>query len=543
MRAPLSTLILVWSMPLLSVGGCAESEPEIADWCSVPLVGEAPPITRGNGGIIYEIYVRSFRDSDGDGVGDLRGVIEKLDHLQQLGVDTIWLMPIFESPSVAGYNPSDFNRVDADYGTDDDLDALLAEAADRDMRVILDVAINHTSDTHPWFKAARAHPDGAAADRYLFSGVQWDDVRWWKAGEDAYYYAFFGADHPDLNWGDPAVPTAIRDALVGWLDRGVSGFRLDAVVQLVEEDGEITNTAGSHCAMAWLYRELKAARPDALILSEAWSQDAAENLGWLGTAQAPEADLVIDVPRRYDIIDAWRDHSVLPLLETMDAAAAAEVSDRVAPYINAHDLPRLPTLLEDPAARRAWMVLHLLGAGMPVLLYGDEIDLPDSGEAADQDYPQRAPMLWDDTYNAGFTSGQPWFPVDTRYLDGLNVAVQAEDPYSPWSLAAALGALRSRSVALREGGVALLPSTDPGTLQLMRRAGDEVVLLIVNLSNVSAVSPVLMVPPEYGPWTDLTGGEVEADQSGRIALGSLKPWGYRVLVGPGLADGAVPGPL
>ncbi len=543
MRPRLAMTLLGLSAPLVTVGACADTEPEITDWCAVPPVEDAPTVTPGNGGIIYEIYVRSFRDSDGDGVGDLQGVIEKLDHLQQLGVDTIWLMPIFESPSVAGYNPSDFSAVNPDYGTVDDLDALLAEAADRDMRVILDVAINHTSEQHPWFKAALRDPDGAAGRRYLISETQWDDVRWWEGGSDLFYYAFFGADHPDLNWSDPAVPVALRDALVAWLDRGVAGFRLDAVVQLIEEDRLVTNTAGSHCAVAWLYRELKAARPDALILSEAWSLDPAENLGWLGTDEAPEADLVVDVPRRYAIIDALRGHSVDPLLESMDAANAAEATDRLAPYFNAHDLPRLPTLVEDPAARRTWLVLHLLGAGMPVLLYGDEIGLPDSLEDAAQDYAQRAPMLWDDTYNAGFTSGQPWFPVDARYLEGLNVAVQAEDPHSTWSLAVALSALRTRSAAIRKGSVSLLPSTDPGTLQLMRRLGDQVVVVIANLSNVSAVTPVLTLPPEYGPWTDLTGGAVVADQGGRVEVEALKPWAYRVLAGPGLADLAVPGPL
>lgn len=509
----------------------------------MPSVGDPPAVTSGNGGLIYEIYVRSFRDSDGDGTGDLRGVIERLDYLRLLGVDTLWLMPIFTSPSVAGYNPEDLDAIDPDYGTEEDLDALIDAAAELDMRVILDVAINHTSDNHPWFESALADPEGPDADLYLFGPVQWDDVRWWKADKDLYYYAFFGADHPDLNWANPAVPAAMRDALDGWLDRGVAGFRLDAVVQLIEEDDAVANADGSHCAMAWLYRSLKEEHPDALLLSEAWSLDVPENLGWLGDEHAPEADLVIDVPRRYATLDALRAHSAAPLRAMVDEAALEDHNDRVAPYLNAHDLPRLPSVLEDPAARRLWMVFHLLGPGMPVLFYGDEIDLPDSEEGAEQDYAQRAPMLWDDTLNAGFTAGTPWFPVDRRYLDGLNVMAQAQDPDSTWSLVAALSALRARSAAVREGGVMWMPSTDDSTLVMVRTAGDELVVVILNLSNTSTVTPILALPPESGPWLDVTGGTVSAGSPGQIEVEPIVPLGYRVLVGPGLGDSRVPGPL
>ena len=544
MRSHLCTKRVGLSLAGLTLGACANSEPEIVDWCSVPTPGDAPAVTLATGGLVYEIYVRSFLDTDGDGIGDLAGVTSKLDYLKLLGVDTIWLMPVFESPSVGGYNTESFRHVNPDYGTDEDLEALFAEAETRGIRVLLDVGLNQTSDTHAWFQAALDDPDGPAGRRYLLSDVRWDEVRWWEAGQDLYYYAFFGPDHPDLNWANPDVATSIRDALNGWLDRGAGGFRLDAVVQLIEEDDAVVNTDGSHCALAWLYGQLKARHPDALLLSEAWSQTVPENLGWLGTEEAPEADMVIDVPMRYALVSALSEGSAAPLLTY--TAAQSELTDvdlRRAPYLDAHDLARLPTTLPDARARRSALALLMMSPGAPILFYGDEIGLTDTPEDAEHDEPQRGPMLWDDTYNAGFSAATPWFPVDQTYLDGLNVAAQSNDPTSQWSLVSSLSRLRASSAAAQQGALSWAPSDAEQAMVMARYTDDEGVAVIVNLSSTETVSPTVMLPAELGPWLDLTGGRVGSPALGQVSVESIPPLGYRVLASPSQAGQWIPGPV
>lgn len=525
--------------PLL-LSACAGPEPEIANWCLVPPNEAAAPVFEPDGRLIYELYVRSFQDSDGDGVGDLAGVRARLDHIASLGVGTIWLMPIFESPSAAGYNPESFEEVESDYGARADLDALIEAAAAHDIRVIYDVTINHTSNTHDWFLRAMADPDDEDANRrYLISKYQWDDVRWIPTEDGRYYYAFFGDDHPDLDWTDPVVAAYVRDMLGDWLGQGAGGFRVDAVVQLIEEDGDVANTLGSHCAMAWLFAELKREHPDALILSEAWHKAVSGNLVWLGSPEAPEADLVIDVPRRFALLDALGQGKPDPLALVLDQQIASNLGARFAPYLSSHDVTRLASALEEEAARRMAMVFHLLGHGQPILYYGDEIDLPDNAEGDGQDYAQRGPMPWDDTYNAGFTSGTPWFSVDSRYLDGLNVAAQDQDPDSMLSLVRALVALREASDAVRLGSPARVETDQPSTLALLRREDNEAVIILLNLSADAIPGPILTPPIGLSDLTDLTGGAITTSGSG-IQVQDLPAYGYRVLVTEDLADQELP---
>lgn len=524
---------------LLGLVACAGSEPEIVDWCEVPLAEPAAPVLEPDGRLIYEIYVRSFQDSDGDGVGDLAGVTQRLDHIASLGVGTIWLMPVFKSPSAAGYDPEDLEAVEPDYGTVEDLDILVDEAAARGIRVLYDVAINHTADTHPWFQGALDESNDAETDsRYLFSQHQWDEVRWFPTGDGRYFYAFFGADHPDLNWADPAVAADIRDAMGGWLGRGAGGYRVDAVVQLIEEDGEVANTDGSHCAMAWLFGQLKQEHPDALILSEAWHKAVSGNMIWLGSDLAPEADLVIDVPRRYAMFDALTQGSAEPLSLILDQQIASNQSARFAPYLSSQDVERLASQVEDADARRMWMVFHLLGYGQPILYYGDEIDLPDNRDGGGQDYAWRGPMPWDDTYNAGFSSGVPWFSIDSRYIDGGNVAQQDQDPDSMLSLVRALVALREGSEAVRTGASARLSTDQPATVALLRQAGEEAALVLINVS-AAPVEVGLALPADTGAWTDLSSGEPAGDGGASVSL-SLEGFGYRVLGTEALAGFTIP---
>ena len=197
----------------------------------------------GNRGVYYEIFVRSFADSDGDGIGDLNGVTEKLDYLQELGIDGIWLMPITASDTYHGYSVTDYVTVNPDYGTEDDLKRLLDEAHSRDMKVIMDLVINHTSINHPWFQAAKSDENSEYRDYYrwvyktdkkdcnhLLDKSSWGDMVWHQEG-DFYYYGVFGADMPDLNYNNPDVRQAAKDAAGHWLELGLDGFRMDAAVQ------------------------------------------------------------------------------------------------------------------------------------------------------------------------------------------------------------------------------------------------------------------------------------------------------------------------
>lgn len=525
--------------------GCGPADPPQVDWCAVPLSSPVAPRAEPDGGLIYEIFVRSFQDSDGDGVGDLAGVTARLDHLESLGVTALWLMPIFESPDRSGYAPVSWSAVEADYGGEADFDSLVEAAADRGMRVLLDVPFNHTSAEHPWFQAALAEPDSPHVTDYLFSEHQWDEVRWFPTGDGRFYYGFFGQDYPDLDLTRVSVMDRLSPALGAWLDRGAGGYRVDAVLQLIEDDEQVSDSRASHCLMAWVTQEIHQADPTALVLSEAWSQLPARNLSWLGDEAAPESDLVLDVPRWWANLVTWRFGDTAELRAVLQAELDAGQEGRVAPYLGSHDVDRSTLTIEDARARRAAMVLHLLGPGQPVLYYGEEIDLPSPDPTGLPDLPQRGPMLWDDTLHAGFTSGAPWFPVDPDYLDGRTVAAQAEDEGSMLSLVRALAALRARSPALRTGATTLLPSEVGAVLALSRMSDEDGVVVVINSSADPQFVVELDLPGGLGPWTDLVTGEPVARDDGghfvHLRYDRLDGYAYKVYGTLSLARERLPG--
>lgn len=519
----------------LGLVGCSD-EPPTVDWCEVPLpvpVADRVPPPQG---LIYEIYVRSFQDTDGDGVGDLAGVAAHLDHLTGLGVSALWLMPIFENDGGAGYGVTNWDAVEPDYGDEGDLDALYAAAEARGMRVLLDAPVNHSSEQHPWFQAALSDPDDPHVLDYLFSDQQWDDERWHPTDDGRYYYAYFAPNYPDLDLTRPDLSDRMLASLGGWLEGGAGGFRVDAVVQLIEEDGDIGNTDASHCWLARMTQLIHSEHPDALLLSEAWSKDPAENLGWLGEDDAPEADLILDVPRRWTGLDAWTTGDPGPVRDLLQGQMEEGASERMASYLSGQDVPRLSATLPDPRARRSAMVLHLLGPGVPILYYGDELDLPSPSAEGKPDEAQRGPMLWDDGYNAGFTEGVPWFSIDQRYRAGYNAAAQAEDPESMLSLVRAL-------VPLRGGETTLLSSGSDRVLALQRGRGTDALVVAINYANapISGLSVDLPIP--RGDWTDLASGEAVRRAGKRLWLPVLPAYGYVVLGTGALATHRVPGAL
>ena len=406
------------------------------------LAGAAPdPALRpGEPGLTYELYVRSFQDSDGDGIGDLEGVRQRLEYLGSLGVRTLWLMPVFPAFGPAGYDATDFDTITPEYGTEGDLEALLDEAHQRGIRVLLDVPFNHVHRSHPWFVAAEAG-DAPARARFRYS----DDAAgadWYRSQAGGAYFAWFGPDMPDLDWHHADTRARMMASLDHWLNVGVDGFRFDAVLML-EEGGEMElGTAASRWLLGDLVTELRADHPEAFFLAEASEWEVASSLEWLDSEGAPGSDAVLDFPRLDALEEAALGHGSADLPALIREQVEAGGVRGMGAFLGSHDLSRLPSRVAAPAARRALRVLQFLLPGSPVLYYGEELDLADASTATGQDHAMRAPMPWTAASQAGFTTGTPWFTPDPAFESGQNVAAEDEDPASMLSLVRELSAIR-----------------------------------------------------------------------------------------------------
>jgi alpha-glucosidase len=430
--------------------------------------------------VVYQIYPRSFQDSDGDGVGDLRGIRARLDHLELLGVDALWLSPIYPSPLADfGYDVADYTGVAPEYGTLDDFDELVAAAHERGLRVLLDLIPCHTSIENPWF---REHPDW-----YIWSPVDGPPNNWvasfggpaWSRDEESgrWYLHSFYPEQPDLDWRNPEVVAAFQDVVRFWLDRGVDGFRLDAIDKLIKDDQLRDDPPATGDFPLPL-------RPDAAKLERLYSGHRPETIDALRTIReaAGDAYLVGEVfqptreyPPYLHVLDAvfafellfspWNAERLRAAIEP-----AAELR-RVAWVLSNHDFDRLASRVGPKNVRAAARLLLTL-PGAAFIYQGDEIGMP-NGPGADPPRdragrdPMRHPMQWDATPNGGFTTGEPWLPsIDPQ---GRNVAAQREDPGSLLHLYRDLIARRKSLGAFR-----LLPPR-PGVLAYER--GDEVIAI------------------------------------------------------------------
>jgi alpha-glucosidase len=391
--------------------------------------------------VVYQIYPRSFQDSDADGVGDLRGIIQRLDHLVWLGVDAFWLSPIYPSPLADfGYDVSDYSAVDPQLGSLGDFDELVAAAHERGLRVLLDLIPCHTSIEHPWF---REHPDW-----YIWSPVDGPPNNWvssfggraWSRDDltGRWYLHSFYPEQPDLDWRKPEVVAAFQDVVRFWLDRGVDGFRLDAIDKLVKDDRLRDDPPATGPFPLPL-------RPDAARLERVYSAHRPEAIDALRTirAAAGEALLVGEVfqptsayPPYLDVLDLVFAFEFLFSPWNADrlraAIGPAAELGRVAWLMSNHDFDRLATRV-GPENVRAAATLLLSLPGAAFVYQGDEIGLP-NGPGADPPYdrtgrdPMRHPMQWDATPNGGFTDGEPWLrPIDPQER---NVEAQHDDPDS-----------------------------------------------------------------------------------------------------------------
>ncbi len=484
-----------------------------------------PELTWWQRGVIYQIYPRSFQDSNGDGVGDLAGIMARLEYLAALGVDAVWISPIYPSPMADfGYDVADYCDIAPIFGTLAQFEQLVGQAHRLGLKVLLDFVPNHTSDRHPWFEQSRSSRDNPKRDWYLWrdpapgggppnnwlsrmGGSAWE----WDETTGQYYYHAFLREQPDLNWRNERVRRAMDDVLRFWLDRGVDGFRVD-VLWLLVKDAQFRDNPPNPA-----YR---AGEPEHHRLLQTYTEDQPEVHDIVRSMRATLSEygervligeIYLPVPQLVKYYGAKGEGADMPfnfqLLGT--AWKASEIARAIADYNNAlpehgwpnwvlgnHDNPRVASRIGASQARVAAVLLLTLW-GTPTLYYGDEIGMTDGCIAPDQAQdpaelrqpgigqgrdPERTPMQWDGSANAGFTTGRPWLPVGTS----TSVQAQAGDASSMFSLYRRLLALRRGNAALVQGKTENV-AADGDVLTYERRCGNQRCLIALNMGREDAL--------------------------------------------------------
>ena len=491
-------------------------------------------------GVIYQIYPRSFQDSNGDGIGDLKGIESRLDYLFHLGIDAIWISPIYPSPMVDfGYDVVDYCGVDSRFGSLAEFDSLLAAAHAKSIKVILDFVPNHTSDQHPWFLASKSARSDPQRDWYIwrdpapgggppnnwisdFGGSAWT----WDERTEQYYLHAFLEQQPDLNWRNPAVCAAMYDVLRFWLARGVDGFRIDVLWHLVKAEGFADNPPNPayRPTMGEMHRVLQlhsTDQPEVHAIA-AELRRIADGFGarvLIGEIYLPLERLMhyygpentgVHLPFNFQLVDApWNAPALRAMIAEYEAALPSPESWPNWVLGN-HDRPRIASRIGEAQARVAAMLLLTL-RGTPTLYYGDELglghveipaswvqdprELREPGLGLGRD-PVRTPMPWDVTPNAGFTTGAPWLPLNADWAT-RNVAQLAAAPGSILALHERLLALRRAHPALSIGDITLLDAVDAAPDVLVYERHHDGVRLLVAL-NLGSSSQALRVPAWLG---------------------------------------------
>ncbi|MEA2934893.1 MAG: alpha-glucosidase [Variibacter sp.] len=476
-------------------------------------------------GIVYQIYPRSFQDSNGDGVGDLEGIISRLDYLVGLGVDAVWISPIFPSPMADfGYDVSDFTNVHPLFGDLAAFDRLLAEAHARGIRVLLDLVPNHTSDQHPWFEQSRASRDNPKRDWYIwrdgkgdggppnnwvseFGGSAWE----WDEATRQYYYHAFLKEQPDLNWRNPEVRAAMYEVMRFWLDRGVDGFRVDAIHHLFEAEHLRDNPLNPEWRdgmsparrLVRLYsldqHETHEVIAEMRTIAEEYDGDRV----LIGEASLPIEQLMayygedldgFHLPFNFHLIKTeWRPELIAALIDAYEGALPTGAWPNW--VLGNHDRARVASRVGLGQARVAAMLLLTL-RGTPTIYQGEEIGMRDVPILPDQVQdpweknvpglglgrdPERTPMQWDGGVNAGFTKGKPWLPVDRDYAN-VNVGRLNDRPESMLSFYKALIKLRRTHPVLSIGGH-LRTSVQGSVLVFERFFGKRRITIALNFSS------------------------------------------------------------
>ena len=515
--------------------------------------------------VFYEIYPRSFADSNNDGIGDLNGITAKLDYLKDLGIDAIWISPCFPSPQVDfGYDVSDYDNIDPMYGTLGDFDKLASEAKKRGIHIILDFVVNHSSDQHKWFLDSKSSRTAVHRDWYIwrdgkggqppnnwtseFGGSAWT----LDPTTNQYYYHYFYAAQPDLNWRNPAVKDAMFDVTRFWYKRGVSGFRLDAVDTLYE-DPDLKDNPGAEGKNAFgdpnqqriyntklpeLHDALRGLRKiadeyNAVLIGETWTHDIAELNRYYG-----EGNNEIQLPMDF-------------LFTKVDKLSADEFRKQIAAVnsasgwptfvISNHDIVRSYERYGDGVHNdqiaKLMAGLYLTLRGTPILYYGEEIGMkttPPTRKEEVQDpegrtgWPkekgrdgERTPMQWDESKNAGFSDAKPWLPVPPSSKTH-NVADELKDTDSILSFYRSVLNLRHTNKALLDGSYVPLNENDKNVLTYLRVYKDETVLVALNMTGVVRTANVQLNKNGFKSATKLAGTGKSAAKGDVV---ELEPFG------------------
>jgi glycosidase len=422
--------------------------------------------------VFYEIFVRSFYDTNADGIGDFNGITAKLDYLQSLGITAIWLMPIHPSPSYHGYDVTDYYAVNPDYGTMDDFKRLLDEAHQRKMRVIIDFVINHTSDQHPWFVEANADPNSPYRDWYVWSDSQ--PSGYWHPGKTGYYYGYFWGGMPDLNYRNPAVTAEIEKITAYWLkDIGVDGFRVDAAKHLIEDGDKLENTPATHEWFKSFYSFYKSQKADAYVIGEVYGAGAT-----VAKSYQKQLDQIFSFEMAAGILNSASGEANSAINSAIKFTNAGLPTGDFASFITNHDQDRAMSVFNgDVEKAKVAAALLFTAPGNPFIYYGEEIGM--QGVKPDEDI--RLPMQWDASNAAGFSAGTPWRMPYSDYPQ-LNVLSQENEPNSLLNHYRVMIKLRGEHSALRTGDVILLETASPAVYAIWRADDKEVILTLVNLT-------------------------------------------------------------
>jgi maltose alpha-D-glucosyltransferase/alpha-amylase len=482
--------------------------------------------------VIYQLHVRTFCDSDGNGSGDFRGLTNKLDYLKELGVNALWLLPFYPSPlRDDGYDIADYTSVNPSYGTIEDFKTFLDAAHSRGIRVITEVVVNHTSDQHPWFQEARSSRDNPKRDWYVWSDTdtRYQGVRiifvdtemsnWsWDPISKSYYWHRFFSHQPDLNFDNPAVREAVWEVMKFWLDMGVDGFRLDAVPYLVERDGtSCENLPETHDVIRDMRRRLDRNYPGKMLLAEA-NQWPADVRAYFGEGDEfhmafhfplmPRMFMAVKLEDRKPIIDILEQTPQIPetcqwciFLRNHDELTLEMVTDIERDYmydsfandkamrINLGIRRRLAPMMENDRRRIELLNGLLLSMpGTPIIYYGDEIGMGDNIYLGDRN-GVRTPMQWNGGWNAGFSSSDPerlYSPLISNPVYGyqaVNVDSQRRSEHSLLSWTKSVIRTRNSSKVFSRGSIEFLNPLNHRVLAYVRQLGDEKVLVVNNLAS------------------------------------------------------------
>lgn len=521
--------------------------------------------------VVYQIYPRSFQDSNGDGIGDIQGIIKRLDYLQELGIDAIWLSPVCRSPQDDnGYDISDYQDIDPMFGNLDDMEQLISEAKKRNIRIIMDLVLNHSSDEHRWFTEAKKSKDNPYHDYYVwrdgeegvypndmgsaFGGPAWE----WVPELKQYYFHQFSVKQPDLNWENPKVRREIYDMILWWMDKGVGGFRLDVIDQIAKEpDLKITNNGPRlHEFIQELSRETFQ-KGDLITVGEAWGADI-DRAKLYSKPDGSEFSMVFQF--EHMMLDQepgkekW-DFCPLPFVKLKKCLEKWQKELHGCGWNSLfwdnHDLPRIVSRWGNDreyrveAAKMLATVLHGM-EGTPYVYQGEELGMTnvrfDSIEQyqdieirnmyrerlekgyAEKDIMEsiyakgrdnaRTPMQWDDTENAGFTTGTPWLGVNPNYTE-INARSQLQDENSVFHYYKKLIHLRKENSIFVDGDFTLLLPEDENIFAYVREYEGRKLLVAANFTDKEVECPLLK---EWGVPADEDGAAKSRDNGVKLLI-------------------------